>query len=172
MGLRDYPPIAERHRIPVVVTGFEPIDLLDGIRRAVTMLERGEVRVENAYARAVTFDGNVPAQRMLAEVFELTDRAWRGLGRIANSGWRLTPEYRAYDAALRFGVKEMPAREPGICRAGEVLRGTFKPNECAAFGATCTPRSPVGAPMVSSEGACAAYYHYGRFRDPAPAAAV
>lgn len=162
MGFHQYPPLAVRYRVPIVVTGFEPLDLLDGIRRAVVQLEAGTHIVENAYPRVVTFDGNKPAQAMLAEVFEETDRAWRGIGVIPNSGWRLRGEYRAFDAEQRFAVAGIRSVEPSRCRSGEVLCGTLKPHQCEAFGKECTPRSPLGATMVSSEGACAAYYNYGR----------
>ncbi len=162
MGFHQYPPLAEKYRVPIVVTGFEPLDLLDGIRRAVLQLEAGTHAVENAYPRVVTFDGNRPAQAMLAEVFEETDRAWRGIGVIPRSGWRLRGEYRAFDAEERFAVGDIRSSESPRCRSGEVLRGTLKPHQCEAFGTTCTPRTPLGATMVSSEGACAAYFNYGR----------
>ncbi|BCX04106.1 MAG: hydrogenase formation protein HypD [Candidatus Roseilinea sp.] len=163
MGYWQYPPLAEKYHTPIVVTGFEPLDILEGIRRAVRQLEAGEACVENAYPRAVTFEGNRPAQRMLAEVFELTDRAWRGIGVIPSSGWRLRDAYRDFDAEARFDVADIQAQESAVCRSGEVLQGLIKPNQCPAFGKQCTPRTPLGATMVSSEGACAAYYNYGRF---------
>ncbi|MCS7055290.1 MAG: hydrogenase formation protein HypD [Thermoflexales bacterium] len=163
MGYWQYLPLAERYHTPIVVTGFEPLDVLEGIRRAVRQLETGEACVENAYPRAVTLEGNRPAQRMLAEVFEVTDRAWRGIGVIPNSGWRLRDAYRDFDAEARFDVAAIRAQESPICRSGDVLQGKLKPYECPAFGKECTPRTPLGATMVSSEGACAAYYHYGRF---------
>jgi len=163
MGYWEYPPLAEKYGIPLVVTGFEPLDLLDGIRRAVLQLEAGRHEVENAYGRIVTFEGNQPAQRLLAEVFEVTDRAWRGIGVIPKSGWRLAPAYRDFDAEERFQIQGIHTEESPLCRAGDVLRGAIKPAECAAFGKQCTPRHPLGATMVSSEGACAAYYNYGRF---------
>jgi hydrogenase expression/formation protein HypD len=168
MGLRGYPALAERFHVPIVVTGFEPIDVLEGIRCAVRQLEAGEARVENAYARVVSDDGNLVAQRMLAEVFAVSDRTWRGIGTIPASGWRLADAYRDFDAAVRFDVAGIRTAESALCRSGEVLQGALKPNQCPAFGTTCTPRTPLGATMVSGEGACAAYYHYGRFRDPAP----
>jgi hydrogenase expression/formation protein HypD len=168
MGLRGYPALAERFHVPIVVTGFEPIDVLEGIRCAVRQLEAGEARVENAYARVVSDDGNLVAQRMLAEVFAVSDRTWRGIGAIPASGWRLADAYRDFDAAVRFDVAGIRTAESALCRSGEVLQGALKPNQCPAFGTTCTPRTPLGATMVSGEGACAAYYHYGRFRDPAP----
>lgn len=162
MGYRQYPPLAARYGVPIVVTGFEPLDVLEGIRRAVAQLEAGEARVENAYARVVSEAGNEDAQRLLAEVFEECDRAWRGIGVIRNSGWRLRPAYRAFDAEHRYQVGDIQTTESALCRSGDVLRGALKPNECAAFGSQCTPRKPLGATMVSSEGACAAYFHYGR----------
>jgi hydrogenase expression/formation protein HypD len=163
MGYWEYPPVAAKYGIPLVVTGFEPLDLLDGIRRAVIQLEAGRHEVENAYERIVTFDGNQAAQKMLAEVFEVTDRAWRGIGVIPNSGWRLSEAYREFDAEERFHITGIHTEESPLCRAGDVLRGAIKPAECAAFGKECTPRHPLGATMVSSEGACAAYFNYGRF---------
>jgi hydrogenase expression/formation protein HypD len=169
MGLHQYPALAERFHVPIVATGFEPLDILEGIRRAVRQLEAGEARVENAYERVVTMEGNVPAQQMLADVFEVTDRTWRGIGTIPASGWRLSEPYREFDAALRFDVSGIRTQESPLCHAGEVLQGALKPNQCPAFGKECTPRTPLGATMVSSEGACAAYYHYGRFRDSEPA---
>ncbi|WP_030937810.1 hydrogenase formation protein HypD [Streptomyces sp. NRRL S-646] len=170
MGTAEYPELAERFRVPLVVTGFEPLDILEGIRRAVRQLERGEHRVENAYARAVREDGNPAAVRMIEEVFEVTDRNWRGIGPIPRSGWRLTEAFRAFDAEHRFDVTGIRTEEPAECRAGEVLQGLIKPTECAAFGTTCTPRTPLGATMVSSEGACAAYYLYRRMNAATPQA--
>ncbi|MEV4442535.1 hydrogenase formation protein HypD [Streptomyces sp. NPDC049577] len=162
MGLGEYPELARRFKVPVVVTGFEPLDILEGVRRTVRQLESGEHRVDNAYPRAVRDEGNPAARQMLAEVFEITDRAWRGIGTIPGSGWRLAPAWRAYDAEHRFRVTDVTTEEPAACRSGEVLQGLIKPHECAAFGTTCTPRTPLGATMVSSEGACAAYYLYRR----------
>ena len=163
MGTWQYPPLAERFRVPIVVTGFEPLDLLEGIRRTVLQLEQGRHELENAYARVVTERGNEPAQAVLAEVFEPVDRAWRGIGVIPASGWRLADAYRDFDAEIRFAVTDVTAAESPLCRSGEVLKGTLKPYQCPAFGKECTPRTPLGATMVSSEGACAAYYHFGRF---------
>jgi hydrogenase expression/formation protein HypD len=163
MGYWEYPPLAEKFRVPIVVTGFEPLDLLDGIRRAVLQLEHGEVRVENAYERIVTYKGNQEAQQLLAKVFEVTDRAWRGIGVIPKSGWKLSADYREFDAEERFAITGIRTEESPLCRSGDVLRGAIKPAECSAFGKQCTPRHPLGATMVSSEGACAAYYNYGRF---------
>jgi hydrogenase expression/formation protein HypD len=162
MGYWEYPSLADEFEIPIVVTGFEPLDLLDGIRRAVLQLEKGKHHVENAYERIVTYAGNLEAQRLLAEVFEVTDRAWRGIGVIPKSGWRLNDKYREFDAEERFQISGIHTNESPLCRAGDVLRGAIKPAECPAFGKECTPRHPLGATMVSSEGACAAYFNYGR----------
>ncbi|MGA3032734.1 MAG: hydrogenase formation protein HypD [Terracidiphilus sp.] len=163
MGYWEYPPIAEKFHVPIVVTGFEPLDLLDGIRRTVIQLEAGQHEVENAYGRVVTFDGNRPARKLLSEVFEVTDRAWRGIGVIPKSGWRLNADHREFDAELRFEITGIHTQESPLCHSGDVLRGAIKPAQCPAFGKECTPRHPLGATMVSSEGACAAYYNYGRF---------
>ena len=163
MGYWQYPPLAERFHVPIVVTGFEPLDVLEGIRRTVKQLESGEAFVDNAYQRAVTLEGNKPAQKLLGDVFEVNDRAWRGIGVIPQSGWRLSQAYRDYDAEYRFDVSGIRTQESPLCRSGEVLQGTLKPNQCPAFGKQCTPRTPLGATMVSSEGACAAYFNYGRF---------
>lgn len=162
MGTWQYGPLVEQYGLPIVVTGFEPLDVLDGIRRVVVQLEAGEARLENAYARVVSDAGNVPAQRMIEDVFEVCDRQWRGIGMIPASGWRLSQRYAAFDAELRFGVDGIDTPESSVCRAGEVLQGLIKPNQCEAFGTTCTPRNPLGATMVSSEGACAAYFQYRR----------
>jgi hydrogenase expression/formation protein HypD len=162
MGTREYPAIAARHRVPIVVAGFEPLDILDGVRRAVVQLEAGRHELENAYARVVTDAGNEAARTVLAEVFEPCDRRWRGIGTIPASGWRLAEAYRDLDAEPRFPEAGVSAAESPLCRAGDVLRGVLRPNECPAFGRECTPRSPLGAPMVSSEGACAAYFAAGR----------
>ena len=163
MGYADYEPLAKKYGVPIVVTGFEPLDVLEGIRRTVLQLEEGRAEVENAYPRAVQRDGNPDAKRMLADVFEVTDRNWRGIGMIPGSGWQLSERYREFDAAHRFTVTDIQTKESDLCRAGEVLQGLIKPNQCAAFGTLCTPRKPLGATMVSTEGACAAYYTYGRF---------
>ena len=162
MGTRQYAPLAARLRVPIVVTGFEPLDLLVGIRAAVAQLEAGRHELENAYPRAVTERGNEPAQAVIAEVFAPVDRAWRGIGTIPGSGWRLSDAYREFDAEARFGVAGIATAESALCRSGEVLKGAIKPRQCPAFGRECTPRTPLGATMVSSEGACAAHYHYGR----------
>ena len=162
MGTWQYPPLAARFGVPIVVTGFEPLDLLEGIRRTVLQLEEGRHELENAYARVVSERGNEPAQAVIAEVFAPVDRAWRGIGVIPASGWRLADAYREFDAEERFAVNDVTAVESPLCRSGEVLKGTLKPNQCPAFGKECTPRAPLGATMVSSEGACAAYYNAGR----------
>ncbi|MFN8451930.1 MAG: hydrogenase formation protein HypD [Anaerolineae bacterium] len=166
MGYWQYPEIAQKYHVPIVVTGFEPLDVLEGIRRVVVQLEAGRAEVENAYGRAVTHDGNIPAQQLLEQVFEVSDRGWRGIGVIPQSGWRLREAYRDYDAALKFDVTDIQTDESPICRSGDVLTGKIKPHQCPAFGRQCTPRSPLGATMVSSEGACAAYYQYRRFDVP------
>lgn len=162
MGYWEYEPLAAKHHVPIVVTGFEPLDLLQGIYLLVRMLEEGRWGVENQYARAVTRGGNVPAQRLVQQVFEVTDRQWRGIGSIAASGLRLRPAFARFDAEQRFGVAGVVAQESPSCIAGEILRGLKKPLQCPAFGTRCTPEHPLGAPMVSSEGACAAYHQYGR----------
>ena len=167
MGLRQYHPLAQRYRVPIVVTGFEPLDLLEGIRRTVVQLEEGRHEVENAYPRAVPAAGNPAAQAVLEDVFEVTDRTWRGIGSIPGSGWRLSQRYAKYDAERRFDVTGIRTDESPLCRSGEVLQGLIKPTECAAFGRECTPRTPLGATMVSTEGACAAYHAYRRL-DVAP----
>jgi len=162
MGMGEYAPLVDKYQVPIVVTGFEPLDVLEGIRRTLLQLEQGRAELENAYPRAVSFEGNVLAQQMVKDVFTVTDRAWRGIGMIPASGWRLSDRYARFDAEQRFDVTAINTQESSLCRSGEVLQGLIKPNECSAFGKECTPRSPLGAPMVSSEGACAAYYHYGR----------
>ena len=163
MGTWQYEPLAKRHNVPIVVTGFEPLDVLEGIRRSVIQLEEGRAEVENAYTRAVSEEGNTHARETLDRVFEISDRKWRGIGEIPKSGWRLRPEFAEFDAEARFHVGGIVAKESPMCRSGEVLQGKIKPNECPAFGKECTPRKPLGATMVSSEGACAAYFLYGRF---------
>lgn len=164
MGTEEYEPIAARYRTPIVVTGFEPVDLLEGVRRAVRQLEEGRGEVENGYSRAVDLEGNPPARRMVSWVFEVADRSWRGIGAIPQSGLRLRDEFAGFDAERRFDVGEIRAAESPLCMAGEVLKGACKPSQCAAFGRECTPQTPLGALMVSSEGACAAYFNYGRQR--------
>ncbi len=163
MGTWQYGPLVEKYRVPVVVTGFEPLDVLHGIYLVVKQLEEGRATLENGYRRAVQPEGNLPAQKMLATVFTVTDRKWRGIGEIPQSGWALSDEYRAFDAEQKFAVGAIHTQESSLCRSGDVLRGLLKPNQCPAFGKECTPQTPLGATMVSSEGACAAYYQYGRF---------
>ncbi|MGA4579206.1 hydrogenase formation protein HypD [Limisphaera sp. VF-2] len=169
MGTAEYEPLAARHRVPMVVTGFEPLDILQGILLCVRQLERGQARVENAYARAVRPEGNRPAQKIMQEVFQVVDRNWRGLGRIPASGLGLRPEFAAFDAELRFDLPVQTVAESGECISGLVLQGRKKPVECPAFGTRCTPEHPLGATMVSSEGACAAYYRYRRQPGAVPA---
>jgi hydrogenase expression/formation protein HypD len=170
MGTAEYPPLVEKYSVPIVVTGFEPLDILEGIRRTVHQLEDGVAALDNAYLRAAPEDGNPAARRLLADVFEVTDRGWRGIGMIPDSGWRLAAKYRQFDAEYRFQVADISTEESSVCRSGEVLQGFIKPHECSAFGTLCTPRNPLGATMVSSEGACAAYYLYRRLGEaPAPA---
>jgi len=168
MGWTEYEPIAERYRVPIVVTGFEPLDILEGMWMTVRQLEAGQATVENQYARSVKREGTRPAQALVHRVFRLTDRQWRGLGTIPSSGLALREEYADFDAEIRFGLEDMQVAEPTECRAGDVLRGNLKPPQCPAFGTRCTPEHPLGAPMVSSEGACAAYYNFARFREPRP----
>jgi hydrogenase expression/formation protein HypD len=167
MGWTEYEPIAARYRVPIIVTGFEPVDILEGMYLAVRQLEEGRHEVENQYVRSVRREGTRPAQELVRRVFRLTDRQWRGIGAIPASGLALREEYADFDAEVRFGLEAMTVAEPAECRAGDVLRGNLKPTQCPAFGTRCTPEHPLGAPMVSSEGACAAYYNYARFREPA-----
>jgi len=162
MGYEDYEAVSRRHQVPIVVAGFEPLDLLDAVRMAVGQLESGRAETENQYSRAVRREGNRPAKERIAEVFEVGPRAWRGIGEIPRSGLRLRDPFRRFDALQRFPVRLDAVRESGECIAGLVLQGLKKPAECPAFATRCTPDKPLGAPMVSSEGACAAYYHYGR----------
>ncbi len=169
MGYREYEAIARHYRVPIVVTGFEPVDLLDGVLRTVRQLEAGEASVDNQYSRVVDRDGNAGAQRLIWSAFEVCDRKWRGVGTIPKSGLRLRYELHGYDAERRFDVGALETREPAECISGQILRGLKKPHDCPAFATRCTPASPLGATMVSAEGACAAYYAYGRHREPAAA---
>lgn len=162
MGYRDYEPIARRYRVPIVVTGFEPLDILQGVLMCVRQLEAGRAEVENQYTRAVQRDGNEPAQRLIGEVFEVVPRRWRGIGELAASGLALRQPYAAFDAERRFAVVATTAAEVPECLSGLILQGVKKPPECPAFGTRCTPDHPLGATMVSAEGACAAYYRYRR----------
>jgi hydrogenase expression/formation protein HypD len=162
MGFEEYVPLAREHDVPIVVTGFEPVDLLEGAYLCVKQLEEGRAEVENQYSRSVRRVGSPEAQRLMREVFRVVPRKWRGVGEIAESGLGLAEAYQAFDAEARFGVGEVRAEEPSECKSGDVLRGLLRPPECPAFGRRCTPERPLGAPMVSSEGACAAYYQYRR----------
>jgi hydrogenase expression/formation protein HypD len=162
MGTSEYQPIAARYRVPIVITGFEPLDLLEGVWRAVRRLEAREPGVENQYSRVVSDQGNRASQSLLDRVFEVCDRKWRGIGILPKSGLRLRYEYRAHDALRVFEVDDITTQEPSECISGQVLRGLKKPTDCPAFGIRCNPESPLGATMVSSEGACAAYHAYGR----------
>jgi hydrogenase expression/formation protein HypD len=164
MGYEEYEPIAKKYKVPIVVTGFEPLDLLQGIYMCVSQLEEGRYEVENQYARAVRKEGNVPAQQLVATVFRVVHRKWRGIGEIAQSGLGLAPEFAEFDAETRFGVSGYTAEEDPECISGLVMQGAKKPEDCTAYGHRCTPDHPLGAPMVSSEGACAAYYRYRRLR--------
>ncbi len=167
MGYHEYPPLVKKYRIPMVVTGFEPLDLVSGILTTVRLLEAGRIEVANAYGRAVTYEGNLSAQKTIATVFEECDRKWRGIGTIPMSGWRLRPEFVDFDAEQRFAVADIDSAESPDCIAGRILQGLKKPHDCPAIGKSCTPEHPLGATMVSSEGACAAYYRYGRITIPA-----
>ncbi len=162
MGYREYEVISARYKVPIVITGFEPLDLLEGVLLAVRQLEQGRAKVENQYVRAVTREGNVPAQKLVVTVFEVCARKWRGVGEIPASGYRLREEFRDYDAERRFEVGSINTQEASICISGEILRGIKKPHDCPAFATECTPAHPLGATMVSAEGACAAYFAYGR----------
>ena len=164
MGYEEYIPLAAKYSVPIVVTGFEPVDILQGIYMAVKQLEECRIDVENQYARSVRREGNPAARKLLSDVFETVDRKWRGIGKIPMSGYQLKAEYARFDAEKLFDVGEIRAEESPFCNAGLVLQGIKKPHECSAFGKQCVPEHPLGAPMVSSEGACAAYYHYGRIK--------
>ncbi len=169
MGFTEYEPLAATYKVPIVVTGFEPVDILQGIYMAVKQLEEGRHEVENQYARAVRRLGNTTAQHLIREVFEVVPRKWRGVGEIPKSGLGLREAYRTFDAEIRFGLGDQHVDEPEACKSGLVMQGRLKPNECPAFGTLCTPEYPLGATMVSSEGACAAYYRYRRIAvDPEP----
>lgn len=166
MGWTEYEPIAAKYRVPIIVTGFEPLDILEGILMAVRQLEEGRHEVENQYVRAVRRDGNQPAQDVVSSVFQIVDRKWRGIGEIPRSGLGLRPEFAAWDAEAKFALYDIHAEEPAECMAGAILTGQNKPHQCPAFGVRCVPEHPLGAPMVSSEGACAAYWQYGRLATP------
>jgi hydrogenase expression/formation protein HypD len=160
MGYWEYSPIAEKYGVPIVVTGFEPVDIMDGILVAVRQLENGRAETENAYPRAVTFEGNKPAQAVINEVFQQVNRKWRGIGEIPKSGWGLRKAFVEFDAEKRFSVESIQPEESPLCISGLILQGLEKPDACPAFGRECTPEHPLGATMVSNEGACAAYYRY------------
>ena len=164
MGFDEYKPIAQKYKVPIVVTGFEPLDLLQGIFMCIAQLEEGRCEVENQYARVVRPEGNRSAQDLVARVFRVVHRKWRGIGEIPHSGLGLAPEFAAFDAETRFGVSGYTAQEDPECISGLVMQGAKRPEECTAYGSRCTPDHPLGAPMVSSEGACAAYYRYRRLR--------
>jgi len=163
-GWQEYEPIAKKYKVPIIPTGFEPIDIFEGIFLSVKQLEEGEHKVENQYLRAVKRDGNRPAQELVKKIFEITNRQWRGIGNIAQSGLKIRTEYSQFDAEKKFLIDNIATKESARCIAGEILQGLVKPNECPAFGKECTPSNPLGATMVSSEGACAAYYKYQRVK--------
>jgi hydrogenase expression/formation protein HypD len=167
MGCGEYEPIARDYKVPIVITGFEPLDLLEGVFRTLRQLEAGEARVENAYGRAVRPEGNAASKRLIDDVFEVCDRKWRGIGMIPRSGYRLRYEYRMHDAEAIYEVGDIETQESPLCISGEILKGQRKPHDCPEFGRSCTPQTPLGATMVSSEGACAAYYAYGRHLEAA-----
>jgi len=162
MGYEEYIPIAEKYKTPIVITGFEPVDILKGILACVEQLENGEYFVENEYKRMVKKEGNIPAQNTMFEIFEITDRNWRGIGEIQKSGFKIKEKYSDFDAETLFDLEGLSKDEPKVCIAGEIMQGLKKPFECPAFGKECNPENPLGSPMVSSEGACAAYYRYNR----------
>jgi hydrogenase expression/formation protein HypD len=165
MGYREYEELAREYRVPFVVAGFEPLDLLQGLLMLVELIENDQIETRNQYGRAVRPEGNVQAQKIMNEVFEVCDMNWRGIGSIPDSGLRLREDYHAFDAERRFDVGKVTAAEPSICIAGEVLQGKKKPHQCEAFGTRCTPEHPLGAPMVSTEGACSAYHAFRRYED-------
>jgi len=162
VGYAEYEPLAARFRVPIVVTGFEPLDILEGVLMVIEQLESGRGEVENQYSRVLARGGNRPAQELIAKVFEVSDRKWRGVGTIPQSGFQLRDEFRDFDAEVRFNVEAIDTMEPAICISGQILQGIKKPHDCPAFATACTPQHPLGATMVSAEGACAAYYAYGR----------
>ncbi|MDH3205141.1 MAG: hydrogenase formation protein HypD [Gemmatimonadota bacterium] len=168
MGWDEYEPLAAKYQVPIVVTGFEPLDILEGIWMAVRQLEDGRHEVENQYVRSVRREGNRPAQDLVSRVFQVVDRGWRGIGTIPGSGLGLRSEFASFDAERKFGLEGISAEESADCHAGDVLKGRLKPFECPAFGGRCTPESPLGAPMVSTEGACAAYYNFSRVQADVP----
>jgi hydrogenase expression/formation protein HypD len=176
MGYSEYEPLSRQFKVPIVITGFEPLDILQGILMTVRQLETGRAEVENQYSRVLGREGNRAAQKLVFDVFEIGDRKWSGVGTIPKSGYRLRPEFRDHDAERLFEVAEIDTRESEICISGQILGGIKKPHDCPAFGMQCTPQHPLGATMVSAEGACAAYYAYGRHlkrdRDDIPEASA
>jgi hydrogenase expression/formation protein HypD len=168
MGYQEYQAISAAYKVPIVVTGFEPLDILEGVLRVIRQLEEGRAEVENQYSRVVNRIGNPAAQQLMWSIFEVCDQKWRGVGTIPKSGYKLQHEFKAFDAARLFAVEEIDTQEPAVCISGQVLKGLKKPHECPAFGKECTPQHPLGATMVSAEGACAAYYNYGRHLVAAP----
>ncbi|MGZ0014702.1 hydrogenase formation protein HypD [Yeosuana sp. AK3] len=160
MGYQEYYPLTETYKIPIVITGFEPLDLVQGIYMAVKQLESGIYNVENQYSRVVKEEGNLAALKVIHQVFEVGDREWRGIGVIPKSGYVITKEFKNFDAETKFGISHINVPENPNCIAGDILKGIKKPHQCNQFGKACTPSNPLGAPMVSSEGACAAYYHF------------
>jgi hydrogenase expression/formation protein HypD len=162
MGYSDYEPLSKHFHVPIVITGFEPVDILDGVLMVIRQLESGRAEVENQYSRILGRQGNLPAQQLIGKVFEVGSRKWRGVGTIPHSGYYLRDDFREYDAEFRFDVTAIDTEEPAVCIAGEILQGLKKPHDCPAFGKECDPQHPLGATMVSAEGACAAYYAYGR----------
>ncbi len=164
MGWKEYDPIAEKYKVPIVPTGFEPVDILEGILMVVKQLEQGRHEVENQYLRSVKREGNQAAQELISKIFKITDRKWRGMGEIPQSGLSIREQFSAYDANRKFSVEDIQTNEPELCISGTILQGLKKPNECPAFGAECSPATPLGATMVSSEGACSAYYKYQRIK--------
>ncbi len=171
MGYKEYEAISARYKVPIVITGFEPLDILEGVLRVAKQLEAGRAEVENQYVRVVGREGNLPAQNLVFEVFEVSDQKWRGVGTIQKSGYKLRHEFREYNAARIFEVEEIETQESSICISGQILKGLKKPPDCPAFGKACTPQNPLGATMVSAEGACAVYYNYGRHLVTEPASA-
>ena len=167
VGYREYEPLSERYKVPIVISGFEPVDILEGVLMLIRQLEAGRAEVENQYSRVLARAGNEAAQKLVAKVFEVGDRKWRGVGMIPQSGYHLRAEFGHLDAERRFDVSAIDTLEPEICIAGEILQGIKKPHDCPAFGKECDPQHPLGATMVSAEGACAAYYAYGRHLNPA-----
>jgi len=162
MGYKEYPPIAAKYKVPIIVTGFEPLDILQGIAMCVRQLEEGRHEVENQYVRSVVEEGNINAKDIISKVFCVIPRKWRGIGEIPNSGFSLNSDYKEYDAEIKFNLGDIKTQESSQCISGLILQGVKKPYECSAFGIKCTPEHPLGATMVSSEGACAAYYRYKR----------